>query len=57
MTDVYSFGLLVWRAFMDGKGFVSLPGAAQDASDEDKRNLVALKATEDFTRTAIIERT
>lgn len=53
LTDVYSFGLLVWRAFEDGEGFVSLPGAAQDAIDEDKRSLSALKATQSFTSTAL----
>lgn len=53
LTDVYSFGLLVWRAFEDGDGFVSLPGAAQDASDEDKRSLSAQKASESFTATAV----
>ena len=55
LTDVYSFGLLVWRAFMDGEGFVSLPGAAQIASDEDKRSLSARKASEDLTNTAIVD--
>jgi serine/threonine protein kinase len=53
LTDVYSFGLLVWRAFEDGEGFVSLPGAAQDAIDEDKRSLSALKASQSFTSTAV----
>ncbi|RMD42024.1 hypothetical protein DV735_g3128, partial [Chaetothyriales sp. CBS 134920] len=55
LTDVYSFGLLVWRAFLDGQGFVSLPGAAQTASDEEKRNLTALKSSEGLTNTAIID--
>jgi serine/threonine protein kinase len=55
LTDVYSFGLLVWRAFLDGEGFVSLPGAAQTASDEDKRGLTARKASEDLTKTAIVD--
>lgn len=54
-TDVYSFGLLVWRAFMDGEGFVSLPGAAQTASDEARRELNARKASEDLTNTAIVD--
>jgi len=54
-TDVYSFGLLVWRTFTDGHGFVSLPGAAQDAPDQDKRGLTAQKATEDFTLTALTD--
>ncbi|KAF7676673.1 hypothetical protein GT037_004885 [Alternaria burnsii] len=53
LTDVYAFGLLVWRAFEDGQGFVSLPGAAQDASDEDKRSLSARKASQSFTASAI----
>jgi len=53
LTDVYAFGLLVWRAFEDGQGFVSLPGAAQDASDEDKRSLSARKASQTFTATAV----
>ncbi|KAL1792232.1 hypothetical protein ACET3X_009983 [Alternaria dauci] len=53
LTDVYAFGLLVWRAFEDGQGFVSLPGAAQDAPDEDKRSLSARKASESFTATAV----
>ncbi|KAF1977221.1 hypothetical protein BU23DRAFT_501063 [Bimuria novae-zelandiae CBS 107.79] len=53
LTDVYSFGLLVWRAFEDGNGFVSLPGAAQSAPDEDKRSLSALKATEQLVHTAV----
>ncbi|CAN9170383.1 unnamed protein product [Alternaria alternata] len=53
LTDVYAFGLLVWRAFEDGQGFVSLPGAAQDASDEDKRSLSARKASQSFTASAV----
>ncbi|KAF2465007.1 ankyrin [Lindgomyces ingoldianus] len=53
LTDVYSFGLLIWRAFTDGEGFVSLPGAAQSASDEAKRSLTAQKSMDDFTRVAI----
>jgi serine/threonine protein kinase len=55
LTDVYSFGLLVWRAFMDGEGFVSLPGTAQTASDEDKRSLSARKASENLINTAIVD--
>jgi serine/threonine protein kinase len=55
LTDVYSFGLLVWRAFLDGEGFVTLPGATQTASDEDKRDLIARKASEDLTNTAIVD--
>lgn len=55
LTDVYSFGLLVWRAFTDGNGFVSFPGAAQSASDEAKQFLSAQKSTHDFTRVAIAE--
>jgi serine/threonine protein kinase len=55
LTDIYSFGLLVWRAFMDGEGFVSFDGAAQTASDEDKQSLSARKASEDFTNTAIAD--
>ncbi|RMZ76422.1 hypothetical protein DV737_g4794, partial [Chaetothyriales sp. CBS 132003] len=55
LTDVYSFGLLVWRAFLDGEGFVSLPGAAQTASDEEKRGLTSRKASEDLTNTAIVD--
>ena len=54
-TDVYSFGLLIWRAFTDGKGFVSLPGAAQGASDQDKLNLITQKATDEFTTTALMD--
>ncbi|KAF1949765.1 ankyrin [Byssothecium circinans] len=53
LTDAYSFGLLVWRALMDGEGFVSLPGAAQDASDQAKRDLSTLKASESFTNAAV----
>ncbi|CAN9151129.1 unnamed protein product [Alternaria alternata] len=53
LTDVYAFGLLVWRAFEDGQGFVSLPGAAQNASDEDKRSLSARKASQSFTASAV----
>ncbi|CAI9633498.1 unnamed protein product [Alternaria burnsii] len=53
LTDVYAFGLLVWRAFEDGQGFVSLPGAAQDASDEYKRSLSARKASQSFTASAV----
>lgn len=53
LTDVYSFGLLIWRLFTDGEGFVSLPGATQSASDEAKRALVAQKAEDDFTNVAI----
>lgn len=55
LADVYSFGLLIWRAFMDGEGFVSLPGALQTAVDEEKRGLSALKASDDFTNTAIAD--
>ncbi|KAM7214473.1 Ankyrin repeat-containing domain protein [Rhypophila decipiens] len=54
-TDIYSFGLLIWRTFLDGQGFVSLPGAAQSATDRDKRNLVAHKATEGFTHTCLAD--
>ncbi|ORY12040.1 hypothetical protein BCR34DRAFT_600974 [Clohesyomyces aquaticus] len=54
LTDVYSFGLLVWRAFVDGQGFVSLSGAAPNASDQEKVSLKARKATEDFTKEAIM---
>ncbi|OSS47470.1 hypothetical protein B5807_07180 [Epicoccum nigrum] len=53
LSDVYSFGLLVWRGFEDGEGFVSLPGAAQDAIDEDKRSLSARKASQSFTSLAL----
>jgi len=53
LTDVYSFGLLVWRAVEDGEGFVTLSGAAQTASDEDKRGLIELKASDAFTKIAI----
>lgn len=53
LADTYSFGLLVWRAFMDGDGFVSMLGASQLASDEDKRSLSARKASNDLTNTAI----
>lgn len=53
LTDVYSFGLLVWRAFEDGDGFVSILGAAQSAPDEEKRSLSARKSTEDFTQSAL----
>ncbi|KAF1828401.1 hypothetical protein BDW02DRAFT_512397 [Decorospora gaudefroyi] len=53
LTDVYSFGLLVWRAFEDGNGFVSLPGAAQHARDEDKHTLSAIKTSEKLVHTAI----
>jgi len=55
LTDVYSFGLLVWRAFTDGQGFVSLPGASQESSDEDKRSLTSQKERDDFTSHAIAE--
>ncbi|KAK5065197.1 hypothetical protein LTR84_001034 [Exophiala bonariae] len=55
LTDVYSFGLLVWRAFLDGEGFVSLPGAAQTASDQDRRALNAHKASEELTNIAVID--
>jgi serine/threonine protein kinase len=54
LTDVYAFGLLVWRAFEDGQGFVSLPDAAQNASDEDKRSLSARKASQSFTASAVV---
>ncbi|KAF2641385.1 hypothetical protein P280DRAFT_469012 [Massarina eburnea CBS 473.64] len=53
LTDTYSFGLLIWRAFMDGKGFVSLPGAAQNASDLEKLSLSTQKASDAFTSTAV----
>ncbi|KAK7182812.1 hypothetical protein PSPO01_11151 [Paraphaeosphaeria sporulosa] len=53
LTDVYSFGLLVWRAFEDGEGFVSFPGAAQSAPDEEKRNLNAIKSTEGLTQSGL----
>lgn len=55
LTDIYSFGLLVWRAFTDGEGFVSLPGASQNSSDEDKRSLIAQKGKDNFTRVAIAD--
>jgi serine/threonine protein kinase len=54
LTDVYSFGLLVWRAFEDGSGFVSLPGAAQSATDEEKRDLISKKPTEELTQNALV---
>jgi serine/threonine protein kinase len=53
LTDVYSFGLLVWRAFEDGDGFVSIPGASQSAPDEEKRDLSSKKATEELTELAL----
>ncbi|KAF2444504.1 ankyrin [Karstenula rhodostoma CBS 690.94] len=53
LTDVYSFGLLVWRAFEDGDGFVSISGAAQSAPDEEKRSLSASKSTEELTQSAL----
>ncbi|KAL5416922.1 hypothetical protein PMIN04_007984 [Paraphaeosphaeria minitans] len=53
LTDIYSFGLLIWRAFEDGDGFVSFPGAAQSASDEEKHNLNAKKSTEELTQDAL----
>jgi hypothetical protein len=54
LTDVYSFGLLLWRAFLDGEGFVSLTGAAQNASDQDRRALNSLKASDELTNAAMI---
>jgi len=53
LTDVYSFGLLVWRAYLDGEGFISLPGARASDSNPSKEELTARKATEDITRVAI----
>jgi serine/threonine protein kinase len=53
LTDTYSFGLLVWRAFMDGEGFVSLPGAAQDAPDHERRELNATKGEKTLTALAM----
>ena len=53
LTDVYSFGLLVWRLFEDGRGILSLPGAFPDASNEDVQRLRQLKASENLTQTAI----
>jgi serine/threonine protein kinase len=53
LTDTYSFGLLLWRAFTDGEGFVSLPGATQTASDLDKRGLSAQKSSDNFASTAL----
>jgi serine/threonine protein kinase len=55
LTDVYSFGLLVWRTFLDSEGFVSLPGAAPSDSYEAKRSLTAQKATDEFTSVAIAD--
>lgn len=55
LTDVYSFGLLIWRAMMDGEGFISLPGARLTAPEEDRRALSARKASDDITNTAIVE--
>jgi serine/threonine protein kinase len=55
LTDVYSFGLLIWRAFTDGKGYVSLPGAAQDSSIEDKESLDAQKQRDGFTNIAVAD--
>jgi serine/threonine protein kinase len=51
-TDVYSFGLLVWRAFTDGEGFVTLRGGSQKSSDEDKEALRNLKNSDTLTRKA-----
>jgi serine/threonine protein kinase len=53
LTDTYSFGLLLWRAFMDGEGFVNLRGASQTAPDLDKDYLSTQKSSEDFTSIAI----
>jgi hypothetical protein len=55
LTDVYSFGLLIWRTFLDGEGFITLPGATQNASDLDKDNLSARKASTELTNTALID--
>lgn len=55
LTDVYSFGLLIWRAFTDGKGYVSLPGAAQDSSIEDKESLATQKQRDGFTNFAVAD--
>lgn len=53
LTDSYSFGLLLWRAFTDGHGFVSICGAAQSASDVDKEHLNRQKASEELTKSAL----
>lgn len=53
LTDVYSFGLLTWRAFEDGNGFVTLPGAVRGSPDEDRRSLTNMKDSEQLTRTAL----
>jgi serine/threonine protein kinase len=54
-TDTYSFGVLLWRAFVDGEGFIALPGATNNASALEKDELNARKASEDFTNTAVVE--
>jgi hypothetical protein len=55
LTDVYFFGLLIWRAFTDRKGHVSLPGAAQDSSIEDKESLDTQKQRDGFTNFTIVD--
>jgi len=56
-TDTYSFGLLLWRAFADGQGFITLSGATQNASALDKAALNAKKASKEFTNIALADLT
>ncbi|KAF2197948.1 kinase-like protein [Delitschia confertaspora ATCC 74209] len=53
LTDVYSFGLLIWRLYLDGEGFISMEGAAPGHPDESKQRLADLKETEEFTQIAL----
>ena len=55
LADVYSFGLLVWRAILDGEGFVSLPGARSSDPESDRRSLRERKMSDEFISTAIID--
>ncbi|KAF2675889.1 hypothetical protein K458DRAFT_437652 [Lentithecium fluviatile CBS 122367] len=55
LTDVYSFGLMLWRAFMDGEGYMTLPGATWDDPDHDRLRLNAKKASGNFTNAAITD--
>lgn len=45
-TDVYSFGLLVWRAFIDSRISKIVPGFDKDAEELAKIELQHLKATD-----------
>jgi serine/threonine protein kinase len=55
LTDIYSFGLLIWRTFTDGRGILSCEGADCNAPDQMKGSLKFQKSMEDFTSFVIAD--